>query len=77
MNRNISVVIDRVLKHIASQNPEIDESDGPSRAFDPWRFNLPGSNTEPLLRLNLEARQDEVAVKRRVVALETLIPGDC
>jgi len=75
LNRNISVVIDRVLKHIASQNPEIDESDGPSRAFDPWRFNLPRSNTEPLLRLKFEARQDEVAVKRRAAVLEALIQG--
>jgi len=69
------VVIDRVLKRTAPQIPEIDESDGPSRAFDPWRFNLPRTNTEPLLRLNLETRQDEVAVKRRAAALEALIPG--
>jgi phosphomannomutase len=75
LSRDIFVVIDRVLKHIASQNLEIDASDGPSRAFDPWRFNLPRSNTEPLLRLNLEARQDEVAVKQRVAALEALIQG--
>jgi phosphomannomutase/phosphomannomutase/phosphoglucomutase len=75
LNRNISVVIDRVLKHIASHNPEIDASDGPSRAFDPWRFNLPRSNTEPLLRLNLETGQDEVAVKLRAAALEALIQG--
>jgi phosphomannomutase/phosphoglucomutase len=77
LSRDIFVVIDRVFKHIASHNPEIDKSDSPSRAFDRWRFNLPRSNTGPLLRLNLETRKDEVAVKRRVVALETLIPGGC
>jgi len=75
LSRDIFVVIDRVLKRTASQNPEIDESDGLSCVFDSWRFNLPRTNTEPLLRLNLETRQDEVAVKRRAAALEALIPG--
>lgn len=35
---------------------QIDRTDGLSIAFDQWRFNLRSSNTEPLLRLNVEAR---------------------
>ena len=35
-------------------------------AFDNWRFNLRASNTEPVIRLNLESRGDEqlIADKR-------------
>jgi phosphomannomutase len=36
----------------------IDETDGLSLAFPAWRFNLRASNTEPLVRLNVEARAD-------------------
>lgn len=36
-------------------NGKEDQTDGLSLAFDDWRFNLRSSNTEPLLRLNVEA----------------------
>ena len=32
--------------------------DGVAMEFDDWRFNLRASNTEPLLRLNVESRGD-------------------
>ncbi|MDA3877940.1 MAG: phosphomannomutase [Halothiobacillus sp.] len=50
--------IERVRAHFATMNPKIDRTDGVSMEFDEWRFNLRGSNTEPLLRLNVEARMD-------------------
>jgi phosphomannomutase len=34
----------------------VDRTDGISYEFDDWRFNLRTSNTEPLIRLNVEAR---------------------
>ena len=34
----------------------IDETDGVSIEFDDWRFNLRASNTEPVIRLNVESR---------------------
>ncbi len=37
---------------------EIGHIDGLSMAFDDWRFNLRSSNTEPLVRLNVESRGD-------------------
>ncbi|NLC71356.1 MAG: phosphomannomutase [Desulfuromonadaceae bacterium] len=37
----------------------IDRTDGLSVEFADWRFNLRSSNTEPILRLNVEARGDE------------------
>ena len=36
--------------------PSVDRTDGVSFEFPEWRFNLRTSNTEPLLRLNVEAR---------------------
>ncbi|WP_407278732.1 phosphomannomutase [Aromatoleum evansii] len=72
---NIPAAIDRVRAHFAPQSPTVDTTDGLSMEFAHWRFNLRGSNTEPLLRLNVEARGDVGAVQRHVAALETLIQG--
>lgn len=65
--------IDRVLAHFMSMQPAIDRTDGVSVEFPDWRFNLRGSNTEPLLRLNVETRQDAAAVAARLQELEALI----
>lgn len=70
---NIPAVIDRVLAHYAPIHPVIDRTDGISLEFPDWRFNLRGSNTEPLLRLNVESRGDANAVSRHVSILENLI----
>jgi phosphomannomutase len=42
----------------ASQAKTIDTTDGISMEFDDWRFNLRSSNTEPVVRLNVESRGD-------------------
>ena len=39
--------------------------DGISVDFDDWHFNVRPSNTEPLLRLNLEAMTPELMEKKR------------
>ncbi len=41
------------------------ELDGFSAEFPDWHFNVRGSNTEPLLRLNLEAKTPELMEQRR------------
>ena len=43
----------------------IDETDGISLEFDQWRFNLRGSNTEPVIRLNVESRGDEKLMRSK------------
>lgn len=48
--------IDKVIEHFADQNPSLDYTDGVSANFGDWRFNIRASNTEPLLRLNIEAQ---------------------
>lgn len=50
--------IQKLFDHYADQNPAIDQTDGVSLNFGAWRFNVRASNTEPLLRLNIESRRD-------------------
>lgn len=50
-----------------------DTCDGLSMAFRDWRFNLRASNTEPLLRLNVETRGDAALLARKTDELLTLI----
>ena len=52
-----AAVIDRVAAAYAASNPDatVDRLDGLTVQLDGWWFNLRPSNTEPLLRLNLEA----------------------
>ncbi|MCU4614782.1 phosphohexomutase domain-containing protein [Acinetobacter lwoffii] len=48
--------IQKIFDHFADQNPVIDHTDGVSLDFGAWRLNVRASNTEPLLRLNIESR---------------------
>lgn len=45
-----------VQRHYEKQAASIDFTDGLSMEFGDWRLNLRGSNTEPLIRLNVESR---------------------
>ena len=53
------VLLERIKEHYVVQEPIIDDLDGYSFEFSDWRFNLRMSNTEPLVRLNVESRADE------------------
>jgi phosphomannomutase/phosphomannomutase/phosphoglucomutase len=72
---NVSQTIERVLLHYQPQAPIIDRTDGVSVEFLDWRFNLRGSNTEPLLRLNVETRANGPLLATRVAELAALIEG--
>ncbi|MGC4105583.1 MAG: phosphomannomutase/phosphoglucomutase [Thermomicrobiales bacterium] len=50
-----ATVLARVESTFAAQGATIDHLDGLTVEFDDWWFNLRGSNTQPLLRLNVEA----------------------
>ena len=53
------VTIQKIFDHFAAENPAIDKTDGVSLDFGAWRLNVRASNTEPLLRLNIESRLDK------------------
>ena len=65
--------IQTILAAYAAQCPRLDETDGVSLEFPAWRFNLRRSNTEPLLRLNVETRGDAALLEQRVAELRALI----
>jgi phosphomannomutase len=50
-----------------------DETDGLSLSFGDWRFNLRASNTEPLLRLNIEAKGKPSLVREKLAEMRALI----
>ena len=50
----------------------VSKLDGVSVDYDTWHFNVRGSNTEPLLRLNLEASSREEMERRRDEVLELI-----
>ncbi len=60
----------------AYPDADVDRVDGLSCAYPDWRFNLRVSNTEPLLRLNVESRGDAGLVAQQVGAISRLIGQD-
>ena len=63
----------RVMAFYADRQPQIEYVDGVSAAFGRWRFNLRSSNTEPLLRLNVETRGDQAQLQAKTAELRSLI----
>jgi phosphomannomutase len=51
--------VDSVARRVSAEAAGIDRLDGLTADFGEWWFNLRPSNTEPLLRLNVEARTEE------------------
>lgn len=67
--------IDNVLQVYRADATSIDETDGVSVAFEDWRFNLRCSNTEPLVRLNIETKGGVKGLKAQVSAIADLLGG--
>jgi phosphomannomutase len=65
--------IARVVAAYRDQATDIDEMDGIGLSFPDWRFNLRSSNTEPVVRLNVESRGDAALVTRQVAAISALL----
>ena len=53
----------------------VDKTDGLSVEFEKWRFNLRMSNTEPVIRLNVETRQDKALLEEKTAELLKEIRG--
>ena len=78
INRTVDDIPDsiaRIEQHFAPQDPAVDRTDGLSMAFENWRFNLRASNTEPVLRLNVESRADDALMRERTEEILALIDG--
>lgn len=66
-------VIDRILKIYQQDGISVDYTDGISVDMGQWRFNLRMSNTEPVIRLNVESRSDEALLSEKTQELLDLI----
>ena len=76
INRTIedpAVVLAKVEAVYAEQAESVDRVDGLSMAMERWRFNLRMSNTEPVVRLNVESRADQSLMEAKTAELLKLI----
>ena len=51
----------------------VENVDGLSMSFESWRFNLRLSNTEPVVRLNVESRGNEALMREKTAELLALM----
>ncbi|WP_413723241.1 phosphomannomutase CpsG [Sodalis sp. RH23] len=73
---NSQAVIAGIEQKYAPTALHIDKTDGLSLEFAQWRFNLRTSNTEPVVRLNVEARGDAALMEAKTTEIMTLLNGD-
>jgi phosphomannomutase/phosphomannomutase/phosphoglucomutase len=72
INRHLKdgkAAIKRIEQEYGAEARQVDYTDGLSIEFDDWRFNLRTSNTEPLVRLNVESRGDEALMRAKTEEL--------
>jgi phosphomannomutase len=72
INRTLAepaVAIAAVEAHYAPGAIHIDQTDGLSVEYTDWRFNLRMSNTEPVVRLNVESRGDQALMEDKTQEL--------
>jgi phosphomannomutase len=78
INRSVedaAAVMARVAGHYHQQAINVEDVDGVSMDIGDWRFNLRMSNTEPVVRLNVESRGDVALMEKRTADLIALIEG--
>jgi phosphomannomutase len=74
--KDAAAVIARVEAAYTPQAASVDRTDGLSVEFAEWRFNLRSSNTEPLLRLNVESRGDPALMRAKTAELLAVLGGE-
>ena len=62
-------VLREIERQFAAGAEDVDYTDGVSVAFADWRFNLRASNTEPVIRLNVESRADQALMEAKTEVL--------
>jgi phosphomannomutase len=70
---DVKTVLAAIEQHYGAAAEDIDRTDGISMTMGAWRFNVRGSNTEPVLRLNVESRGDVALMQAKTAELLALI----
>jgi phosphomannomutase len=65
--------ITRVFDFYQAQSQVIDKTDGISMEFGDWRFNLRSSNTEPVVRLNVESKGNVTLMQEKTEQVLALL----
>ncbi|WP_371193331.1 phosphomannomutase CpsG [Glaciecola sp. SC05] len=65
--------IKAIIEHFEADAQVIDKTDGIGMEFGNWRFNLRKSNTEPVIRLNVETKGDIALMQEKTAFIESLI----
>ena len=73
LTQDATSILARVRGQYQREAVSVDLTDGLSMEFPDWRFNLRGSNTEPLVRLNVESRGSEALMREKTAAVLKLI----
>jgi phosphomannomutase len=71
--QNPKAAIERVLNRYRPTALEFDTTDGISLEFADWRFNLRSSNTEPVVRLNVESRANPALMQKKTEEILALL----
>ncbi|MBP1018862.1 phosphomannomutase CpsG [Serratia fonticola] len=71
-----AISIDKIKQHYLDLGGEVDYTDGISIEFSEWRFNLRSSNTEPVIRLNVETRANIFLMQRKTTEILTILSGE-
>ena len=61
----MALKLQELKERYSAEGGRVSHLDGVSIDFDEWHFNVRPSNTEPLLRLNLEALSEDLMVEKR------------
>jgi phosphomannomutase len=70
------VTIDAIERKYQPDVSLVDHTDGLSMEFENWRFNVRVSNTEPVVRLNVESRGDAALMGEKTAELLALMGGE-
>ena len=62
-------LLEKIESSYSQSCESMDQTDGLSMNFENWRFNIRMSNTEPVVRLNVESRGDEALMKEKTSEL--------
>jgi phosphomannomutase len=72
---NAKEKIELIKQHYVTDECALDLTDGISIDYPTWRFNLRTSNTEPLVRLNVEAKGDSTLMEDKTQEILALLNG--
>ena len=78
INRQVAdaqATLEALKARYAGEANSVDETDGYSFEFDDWRFNIRMSNTEPVVRLNVESRADNGLMKAKTEEVLAVMEG--